>query len=74
MPFTKRQKKLNSTKLKVFADDKKMAKILLSVFDSLGNIVEKGENAAYQLLFSFFAQSFKIDNHKGHYNPGLCCK
>ena len=42
------------TKLKVFADDKfNVAKMMISLFDSLENIVGKGENAGYQHFSPF---------------------
>ena len=45
--------------LKAFADDKlKVAKIMISVLDSIENIVGKGENAGYQ-HFLLFLQCFQ---------------
>ena len=39
---------LNRTKFKAFADDKlNVAKIMISVFDRVENIVGKGENAGF---------------------------
>ena len=53
------------SKLKAFTDDKlKVAKIIISAFDSLENIAGKGENAEYQ-HFLLFPQCFK---------KGLCGK
>ena len=40
---------LNVTRLKAFADDKfSVAKVMISLFDKIQNIVRKGENAGYQ--------------------------
>ena len=42
---------LDCTKFKAFAYDKlNVAEIMISVFDSLENILAKGENAAYQSI------------------------
>ena len=50
---------LDWSKLKAFADNKSnVAKIFISVFDSLENIAEKGENAGYQ-HFLLFPQCFQ---------------
>ena len=49
--------KIHWTKLKAFADVKlDVAKIIISVYDRVENIVGKGENATYQhfLLFPRF--------------------
>ena len=49
---------LDWTKLKAFADDKlDNAKIMISVYDWVENIVGKGENLGYQ-HFLFFPQWF----------------
>ena len=53
---------LDVSELKAFADDRiNEAKMMISVFDRVKNIVGKGENAAYQ-HFLFFAQSFQMDS------------
>ena len=45
---------LDLTKLKAFADDKiNVAQMMISVFDWIENIVEKGENAGYQHFLLF---------------------
>ena len=45
---------LNLTKFRAFADDKEnVAKIMISVFDRVENIVGKGENAGHQHFFFF---------------------
>ena len=50
---------LDVTKLKAFADDKiNVAQKMISVFDRVENIVEKGENAGYQ-HFLLFPQCFQ---------------
>ena len=50
---------LDWSKMKAFADDKiKVAKIMISVFDSVENIVGKEENAVYQ-HFLLFPQCFQ---------------
>ena len=47
------------TKLKALGDDKAIvAKMMTSVFDRVGNIVGKGENAGYQ-HFLLFPQCFQ---------------
>ena len=47
------------SKLKAFADDKFLvAEMMISVFDRVENIVEKGENAGYQ-HFLLFPQCFQ---------------
>ena len=52
-------KSLDMTKLKAFADNKiNLAQMMISVFDRVGNIVGKGENAGYQ-HFLFFQQCFQ---------------
>ena len=53
------------TKLKAFADDKSnIAKTRISVFDTVENIVEKGENTGYQ-HFLFFPQCFQKSSYTG---------
>ena len=48
------EKFLGLTKLKAFADNKfSVAKIMISLFDRVENIVEKGENAGYQHFLHF---------------------
>ena len=43
---------LNSTKFKAFADNKlNVAKMMISLFDRVENIVGKGENAGYHIVF-----------------------
>ena len=55
--FTKQQN-LDLTKLKAFANNKlNVAKMTISLIDSVENIVGKRENAGYQ-HFLFFPQSF----------------
>ena len=50
---------LDWTKFKGFADDKStFYKTVISVFDRVGNIVEKGENVGYQ-PFLLFPQCFQ---------------
>ena len=50
---------LDLAKLKAFADNKlNVAKIMISVFDRVENIVGKGENASYQ-HFLLFPQCFQ---------------
>ena len=45
---------LHWSRLKAFADDKlKVAKIMISVFDNVENIVWKGQNAGYQHFLLF---------------------
>ena len=42
------------TKLKAFPDDKfNIATVMISAFDRVENMVEKGENADYQHFFLF---------------------
>ena len=58
-------KTLVFTKLKAFADDKSnIAKTRISVFDTVENIVEKGENTRYQ-HFLFFPQCFQKSSYTG---------
>ena len=50
---------LSLSSLKTFADDKfNVAQMMISLFDSLENIVGKGENAGYQ-HFLLFPQCFQ---------------
>ena len=50
---------LDWSKLKAFADNKiKVAKMMISVFNRVENIVGKGENAGYQ-HFLLFPQCFQ---------------
>ena len=52
------EKILHRSKLKAFADDNiKLAKMMISPFDRVENIVEKGENVGYQ-HFLLFPQCF----------------
>ena len=45
---------LDWSKLKAFADDKiKVLKMMIVVFDRVGNVWGKGENSGYQHLFLF---------------------
>ena len=47
-------KKLASTKLKVFAEEKlSLAKMMIPAFDGIENVVGKGENAMYQHFLLF---------------------
>ena len=55
-PFTK-DKILDVTKLKAFADDKLNDAKMISLFDRVENTVGKGENAGYQ-HFLLFPQCF----------------
>ena len=56
--FLPKDKFFDVTKLKAFADDKlNVAKMLISLFDSVENTVRKGENAGYQ-HFLLFSQCF----------------
>ena len=51
---------LESIKLKAFAGNKiNMAKMMISVFDKIENIVGKGKNAVYQ-HFLLFPQCFQM--------------
>ena len=61
---TKRQN-FDWTKFKAFADDKlNVAKIMISDFDGVENIVRKGENAGYQ-HFLLFSQCFQKASFSG---------
>ena len=52
-------KLLDSTKLKAFLDDNStLPEKIISVYDRIENIVEKGENAGYQ-HFLLFPQCFQ---------------
>ena len=58
---------LDCTKLDVFADDKiNFGKMMISVFDGVGNILGKGENAGNHNVFIRFLQ--------GPEKPRLCGK
>ena len=58
------------TKLKAFADDKvNVAKMMISVFDRLENIVGKGENAGYQHFL--FPQCFQKASFLGLLKVGI---
>ena len=62
------------TKLKAFADNKfDVAKMLIFLFDRVGNIVGKGENADYQ-RFLLFLQCFTKSSSSGCPKLGLCGK
>ena len=53
------------TKFKPFADDKlNVAKIMVSVYDRVENIMGKGENAGYQ-HFLLFPQCFQKASFSG---------
>ena len=59
LTLTQKQFFLDLTKFKTFANDKlNVAKIMISVFGRVGNIVGKAENACYQ-HFLLFPQCFK---------------
>ena len=61
---------LASTKLKAFADNKfNIAKMLISLFDGVENIVRKGENAGYQ-HFLLFPQCFQKASFSGFLKVG----
>ena len=58
-----KNKILDVTKLKAFADKLNVASLMISLLDRVENTVEKGENAGYQhfLLFQqFFFQIFLL--------------
>ena len=56
---------LDVTKLKAFADDKiNIAQMMTSVYDSVENIVGKGENAGYQ-HFVLFPQCLQKASFSG---------
>ena len=62
---------LDMTKLKVFADDKiNVAKMMISVFARVENIVGKGENAGYQ-HFLLFPQCFQKASFLGSLKVGI---
>ena len=53
-------KTLAWSKLKAFADDKlDVVKMMISLFESLENTVEKGENAGYQFSKAFIHRVVK---------------
>ena len=59
------------TKLKAFADNKMdVAKMMISVFDRIENIVGKGENARYQ-HFLLFSQYFQKASSPGLLKVGI---
>ena len=61
------------TKLKAFADKKlDVAKMTISLFDSLENTVGKRENAGYQHLL-FVLQCFQKPSSFGSSKVGLVC-
>ena len=62
---------LDWSKLEAFADDKlNVAKITISVFESVENIVGKGENAGYQ-HFLLFLQCFQEASFLGSLKVGI---
>ena len=62
---------LNLTKLKAFADDRiNVAQMMISVFDTVENIVGKGENAGYQ-HFLLFLQCFQKASVFGSLKVGI---
>ena len=63
--FTKRKKVVDRLKLKAFADDKfNIAKMMISLFNRVGNIVGREENAGYQ-HFLLFPQCFQKASFQG---------
>ena len=59
------------TKLKAFAEDRiNVAKMMISVFNSLQNIVGKGENAGYQ-HFLLLPQCFQKASFLGSLKVGI---
>ena len=57
--------------MKELPDDKlKVAKIMISVFDCVENIVEKEENAGFQ-RFLFFPQCFQKVSFSGSLEVGI---
>ena len=63
---------MNQTKLKAFADDKlNVTKMIISVFDRVENIVEKGEIAGTS-NFSFTHNIFKRLLSQRHQKVSLC--
>ena len=65
---------LDWSKLKVFADDKiKLAKMMIFVFDTIENIVGKGENAGNQ-HFLLFPQCFQKAFYSGSLEVGIAWK
>ena len=66
-----KDKILGWSKVKAFADDKlKVAKIMISVFDCVENIVGIGENAGYQ-HFLLFPQHFQKASSSGSLKVGI---
>ena len=62
---------LDWSKFKAFADDKiKFAKMIIFVFNTIENIVGKGENAGYQ-HFLLFQQCFQKAFYSGSLKSGL---
>ena len=62
-------------KLKEFASDIiNVAHITMSIFETVENIVGKGENASYQHFAPFPTMFSKVPFLGGHYNSGLCGK
>ena len=58
-------------KLKVLSDDKfNLAKMIISIFDRIENIVGKGENAGNQ-HFLLFPQCFQKPSFPGLLKPGI---
>ena len=65
---------LDWMKFKAFADDKSnSAKIMISVFNRVENIVGKGENAGYQ-HFLLFPQCFHKASSPGSLKVGIVWK
>ena len=63
---------LASSKLKAFAGNKRnAAEMIISVLDTVENIVGKEENAGYQ-HFLLFPQSFQKASFSGLLKSGLC--
>ena len=63
---------LDVTNLKAIADDKtNVAQMMVSVFDSIENIVGKGENAGYQ-HFLLFPKCFQKSSFLGSLKVGMC--
>ena len=66
-----KDKILDETKLKAFADDKiNVAWMMISVFDRVENFVGKGENAGYQ-HFVLFPQCFQKTVSWGSLKVGI---
>ena len=65
---------LDVIKLKAFVDDKtKVAKMTISVFDRVENLVGNGENAGYQHLL-LFSQCFQKASFLGSLKVGIVWK